>query len=61
MSVVVQQGIDDNPPSATRNHNPAKIQDPLTYDGGPITRARAKKMKDTLHMLIQAIWLKVQI
>ena len=47
--------IDDNP-STTRNHNLAKIQDPLTYDGGPITRARAKKMKEALHMLIQAIW-----
>ena len=28
----------------------------MSYDGGPITRARAKKMKDALHMLIQAIW-----
>ena len=50
-----ERGNDDNP-SATRNHTPTKIQDPLSYDGGPITRARAKKMKDALHMLIQAIW-----
>ena len=28
----------------------------MTYDGGPITRACAKKMKEALHMLIQAIW-----
>ena len=39
-----------------RNLYPARIEDPLTYDGSPITRAHAKKMKEALHMLIQAIW-----
>ena len=28
----------------------------MTYDLGAITRACAKKMNETLHMLIQAIW-----
>ena len=39
-----------------RNPYPVRIEDPLTYDGSLITRARAKKMKEALHMLIQAIW-----
>ena len=39
-----------------RNSYPARIEDPLTYDGVPITWACAKKMKEALHMLIQAIW-----
>ena len=28
----------------------------MTYDGSPITWACAKKMKEALHVLIQAIW-----
>ena len=39
-----------------RNPYPARIEDPLTYDGVPITWACAKKMKEALHILIQAIW-----
>ena len=39
-----------------RNPYPARIEDPLTYDGSLITWACAKKMKEALHMLIQAIW-----
>ena len=39
-----------------RNPYPARIEDPLTYYGSPITWACAKKMKEALHMLIQAIW-----
>ena len=39
-----------------RNPYPTRIEDPLTYNGSPITWARAKKMKEALHMLIQAIW-----
>ena len=38
-----------------RNHNPPRIEDSMTYKGSPITWARAKKMKEALHMLIQAI------
>ena len=38
-----------------RNHYPIRIEDPLTYNGISITWARAMKMKEALHMLIQAI------
>ena len=41
---------------AIRNHNPPRIEDSMTYNGSPITWACAKKMKESLHMLIQAIW-----
>ena len=30
----------------------------MTYNGSPITWARAKKMKEALHMLIPTIWAK---
>ena len=39
-----------------RNHNPPRIEDSMTYNGSPITWARAKKMKEALHMLILTIW-----
>ena len=39
-----------------RNHNPPRIKDPLTYNGSPITWARARKMKEALYRLIQVIW-----
>ena len=39
-----------------RNHNPPRIEDPKTYNGSPITWARAKKMKETLYRLIQVKW-----
>ena len=39
-----------------RNPYPTWIEDPLTYNGSPITWARAKKVKEALHMLIPAIW-----
>ena len=35
-----------------RNPYPISIEDPLTYNGCPITRTRAKKMKEALDMLI---------
>ena len=50
-----------------RNPNPIRIQDvimnpyptwieePLTYNGSPITWARAKKIKEAFHMLMPAI------
>ena len=61
------QENDENPsttrnPSLTRiqdiirNPYPARIEDPLTYDGVPITWACAKNMKKAFDMLIQAIW-----
>ena len=39
-----------------RNSYPIRIEDPLTYNGCPITWECAKNMKEALHMLIQAIW-----
>ena len=39
-----------------RNHYPIWIEDPLTYNGSPITWARDKKMKEALHMLYPTIW-----
>ena len=41
---------------AIRNPYPRRIEGPLTYNGSPITWARAKKKKEALHMLIPAIW-----
>ena len=37
------------------NSSPTRTEDPLTYDGSPITWACAKKMKEASHVLIQAI------
>ena len=39
-----------------RSPYPTWIEDPLTYNGSPITWARPKKMKEALHMLMPAIW-----
>ena len=39
-----------------RNLYPTRIVYPLTYNGSPIKWARAKKMKEALHMLIPTIW-----
>ena len=39
-----------------RNPYSIWIEDHLTYNGSPITWARAKKMKKPLHMLIPTIW-----
>ena len=38
------------------DNNPPRIEESMTCNGSPITWARAKKMKEALHMLIQAIW-----
>ena len=38
------------------NHYPPRIENPMTYNGSPISWARAKKMKEALYRLIQAIW-----
>ena len=39
-----------------RNPYAIQIEDPLTYNGSPITWACAKKMNEALHMLILEIW-----
>lgn len=36
--------------------NDAMQSDPLSIDGGPMTRAKAKRMKEALNGLIQDIW-----
>ena len=36
----------------------SKPNDPLSINGGPMTRARAKRMKEALNGLIQEIWAK---
>ena len=41
---------------AIRNPYPARIEVLLTYNRIPITWARAKKIKEALHMLMLAIW-----
>ena len=38
-----------------RSPYPTRIDDPLSYNGIPITWARAKKMMEALHILIPAI------
>ena len=38
------------------NPYPTWIEEPFTYNGSPITWARAKKMKEALQMLIPTIW-----
>ena len=35
-----------------------KPMDPLSINGGPMTRVRAKRMKDALNGLVQDIWAK---
>ena len=40
----------------TMSPYPTRIEDPLSYNGIPITWARAMKMKEALHMLIPTIW-----
>ncbi|CAL9098088.1 unnamed protein product [Musa textilis] len=36
------------------NHN--SIKDPLTIHGGPMIRAKAKRMKEALTCLLENIW-----
>ena len=36
----------------------SKPMDPLSINGGPMTRARAKRMKEALNGLVQDIWAK---
>jgi len=44
--------------SATKlNH----AKDPLEVPSGPITRARTKKLKETLNRLVQNIWSKMNL
>jgi hypothetical protein len=47
-----KRGDDDDQPNTKRNH----ANNPLEVLIGPITRARAKKLKETLNGLVQNIW-----
>ena len=60
-SIIRIQDVAKNPnptwiQDVIRNPYPIRIVYPLTYNGSPITWARAKKMKEGLHMLILTIW-----
>ena len=37
----------------------SKPMDPLSFSGGPMTRGRAKRMKEALNGLVQDIWPRV--
>ena len=39
--------------------NKSKPMDPLSINGGPMTRVRAKRMKEALNGLVQDIWARV--
>jgi hypothetical protein len=48
---------DADQPNTKRNH----VNDPLEVPIGPITRARAKKLKEALNGLVQNIWSKMDL
>ena len=48
---------DADQPNTKRNH----VNDPLEVPIGPITRARAKKLKEALNGLVQNIWSKIDL
>jgi len=51
------QLIDEDQPNTKRNH----ANNPLEVPIGPITRARAKKLKGALNGLVQNIWRKMDL
>ena len=50
-------GFQDAQPNTKRNH----ANDPLDVPIGPITRARANKLKEALNGLVQNIWSKMDL
>ena len=54
-----QGGAENSPTSSTLDrhqiNSPAWRKDPLIGLGGPMTRSRAKKMKEVLHGLVRSI------
>jgi len=48
---------DEDQPNTKRNH----ASDPLKVPIGPITRARAKKLKEALNELVQNLWSKMDL
>jgi hypothetical protein len=51
------KGRDADQPNTKRNH----ANDPLEVPIGPITRVRAKKLKEALNGLVQNIWSKMDL
>jgi hypothetical protein len=49
--------IDADQPNTKRNH----ANNPLEVPIGPITKARAKKIKEALNELVQNIWSKMNL
>jgi hypothetical protein len=52
-----ERGDDADQPNTKRNH----ANNPLEVPVGPITRARAKKLKEALNGLVQNIWSKMDL
>jgi hypothetical protein len=52
-----ERGDDEDQPNTKRNH----ANDPLEVPIGPITRAKAKKLKKALIGLFQNIWNKMDV
>jgi hypothetical protein len=52
-----ERGDDEDQPNTKRNH----ANDPLEVPIGPITRAKAKKLKKALIGLFQNIWSKIDV
>ena len=52
-----ERGDDEDQPNTKRNH----ASDPLKVPIGPITRNRAKKIKEALNRLVQNIWSKMDL
>jgi hypothetical protein len=52
-----ERGYDEDQPNTKRNH----ANDPLEVPIGPITRGRAKKLKEALNGLVQNIYSKMDL
>jgi hypothetical protein len=52
-----ERGDDEDQPNTKRNH----VSDPLKVSIGPITRNRARKIKEALNRLVQNIWSKMDL
>ncbi|XP_074565168.1 uncharacterized protein LOC141821722 [Curcuma longa] len=54
-------GVNPSEQVANNKHTLDVVDDPLCINGGPITRAKAKKMKEALNVLIEDVKAKVTI
>jgi hypothetical protein len=53
----ISTNIDADMPNTKRNHANDSLEVPI----GPITRVRAKKLKEALNELVQNIWRKMDL